>query len=194
MAVTTLAVASLAVGAYGAYSSKRSGDKMAALGRSQANRQAYYDQQLRALLEDPSRIYSDPGYQEAQRQGLQAVERSSAAAGFTGSGNAAIALQRFGQAFASDYLRQQQQLFAGLSGANVNPASAMSAGAQSESNAYGQLGNTLASLGYTLGKGTGGSNYPESGFGSDTSVPGTMEGSGGYIFNMKNAGAPAEEG
>jgi hypothetical protein len=184
MALTaTLAVASIATSAYGAYSSKKAGDKMARLGNQQAARQAYYDDQLRSLLADPSKIYNDPGYKEAFSQGTQAVERSASAQGFTGSGNAAIALQQFGQSFASDYLRQQQQLLASLSGAQNNPAQAMSAGANANANAYSQLGNTLASLGYTLGKDSDGS-YPSEGFGASTSIPGTMEGSGGYIVNI----------
>lgn len=188
MAVTTAAIVTAAVGAYGAYNSKRAGDKLAGLGRTQAQRQAYYDQQLRELMEDPSKIYNDPGYQESQRQGIQAIERSGTLSGFTGSGNAAIALQKFGQSFASDYLRQQQQLLAGLSGANVNPASAMSAGGQMDAAAFDQLGSVLASLGYTFGSSGSGSGYPTSGFGASTSVPGTMESGGGYIVNIPGTG------
>lgn len=184
MALTTAVVVSAAAGAYGAYNSKKAGDKMASLGRSQANRQAYYDNQLRWLMADPSRIYDDPGYQESMSQGIQAVERSASAQGFTGSGNAAIALQRFGQSFASDYLRQQQQLLASLSGAQHNPAQAMAAGANADANAFSQLGNTLASLGYTFGSGSGGGGYPTEGFGASTSIPGTMDAGGGYIVNI----------
>lgn len=184
MALTTAAVVSAAASAYGAYSSSQAGKSMARLGRSQANRQAYYDQQLRDLIADPSRIYSDPGYQEAQRQGVQAIERAGTLKGFTGSGNAAIALQKFGQSFATDYLRQQQSLLASMAGGQFNPASAMSAGAGADASAFSQLGNTLASLGYTFGSGgSGGSGYASEGFGANTSVPGTMEIGGGYIVN-----------
>lgn len=182
MALTTAAVVTAAAGAYGAYSSKRAGDKLAGLGRSQAQRQAYYDQQLRELLTDPSKIYSDPGYKEAQAQGIQAIERAGTLKGFTGSGNAAIELQKFGQSFATDYLRSQQQLLAGLSGTQVNPAASYGSGANADAQAFQQLGSVLASLGYTFG-GTGGSSYPSSGFGASTSVPGTMEMGGGYIVN-----------
>lgn len=189
MALTTAAVVTAAAGAYSAYSSKRAGDKMAGLGRSQARRQAYYDEQLRELMRDPSKIYSDPGYQEAQRQGIQAIERAGTLKGFTGSGNAAIELQRFGQAFATDYLRQQQQLLASLSGAQFNPASAMSAGASSDAAAFDQLGNTLASLGYTFANSGGGG-----GAGSGSSVPNTMTTSGGYIVNVPGTGYTAPGG
>lgn len=184
MALTTAAVVTAAAGAYGAYNSKKAGDRMANLGRSQADRQAYYDQQLRDLIADPSKLYDDPGYQESMRQGIQAVERAGTLQGFTGSGNAAIALQRFGQSFASDYLRQQQQLLASLSGAQFNPAQAMSAGAGADAQAFQQLGSTLASLGYTFGAGQKSGGYPSEGFGASTSVPGTMDAGGGYIVNL----------
>lgn len=158
---------------------------MANLGRAQADRQAYYDTQLRELMTNPSRIFEDPGYQEAQRQGIQAVERAGTLKGFTGSGNAAIALQRFGQSFASDYMRQQQQLLASLSGAQFNPASAMGAGASADASAFSQLGNSLASLGYTLGgSGDGGGT----GWGGSSSVPNTMNIGGGYIVNVPGTG------
>lgn len=188
MALTTAAVVTAAAGAYSAYSSKKAGDKMAGLGRSQAERQSHYDAELRALMADPSRIYSDPGYQEAQRQGVQAIERSGTLQGFTGSGNAAIALQKFGQSFATDYLRQQQQLLASLSGAQFNPASAMSAGANADAQAFSQLGSTLASLGYTFGGGGGGGG---GGYGSSGSVPNTMNIGGGYIVNQPGTGYTA---
>lgn len=185
MALTTAAVVTAAAGAYSAYSSKRTGDKMAGLGRSQASRQAYYDQQLRDLIADPSKLYSDPGYLEAQRQGIQAIERSGTLSGFTGSGNAAIALQKFGQSFATDYLRSQQSLLASLAGGQFNPASAMSAGAASDAQAFSQLGSSLASLGYTFGGNNSnvGSTYGGTGWGGPTSVPGTMDIGGGYIVN-----------
>lgn len=183
MALTTAAIASVAVSGYSAYRQKRAGDKMARLGQAQADRQAYYDNQLRWLLQDPAQILKDPGYQLSFDQGVEAVERSASAQGFTGSGNAAIALQRFGQSFASDYLRQQQQLLASLSGAQFNPAQAMSAGAGADASAFQQLGSGLASLGYTMGAG-GGGGYPSEGFGASTSIPGTMDAGGGYIVNV----------
>jgi len=120
------AVGSLVVGAYSASNSKKQGDRMAGLAGRQEDRQAYFANQLIELMKNPSSILDDPGYQLSFGQGLQAVERSSAAAGFTGSGNAAIALQSYGQSFSSKYLREQQSLLASLSGAQFNPAQAYS--------------------------------------------------------------------
>lgn len=193
MALTTAAVVTAASSAYGAYSSAQAGKRMAGLGKAQARRQQYYDDQLHALIADPSRIYSDPGYLEAQRQGIQAIERSGTLQGFTGSGNAAIALQKFGQSFATDYLRQQQSLLASMAGGQFNPASAMSAGVNADAQAFQQLGSSLASLGYTFGGsggggGSGGSTYGGTGWGGETSIPGTMDMGGGYIVNTPTGG------
>lgn len=188
MALTTAAIVTAAAGAYSAYSSKRAGDRMSSLGRQQAERQAYYDDQLRQLIADPSKIYSDPGYLESQRQGIQAIERAGTLSGFTGSGNAAIALQKFGQSFATDYLRSQQSLLASMAGGQFNPASAMSAGANADAQAFNQLGSTLASLGYTLGSSSGSGNSGGTGWGGDTSIPNTMDVGGGYIVNVPGTG------
>lgn len=186
MALTTAAVISAGSAAYGAYRSKRAGDKMARLGDAQAARQAYYDDQLRDLLKDPSKIYEDPGYLEAQRQGIQAIERAGTLHGFTGSGNAAIELQRFGQSFATDYLRQRQALLASMAGGGFNPASAMSGSVGAEGQAFQQFGSALAGLGYTLGGANSGSG--SSAWGSSASVPGTMNIGGGYIVNIPGTG------
>lgn len=187
MALTTAAVIGVGISAYSAYNSKKAGGKLAGLGRAQAERQAYYDAQLRDLIKDPSKIYSDPGYIEAQRQGAQAIERAGTLSGFTGSGNAAIALQKFGQSFATDYLRSQQSLLASMAGGQFNPASAMAAGVNADAQAYQQFGNALAGLGYTFGGGNNpssvGSTYGGTGWGGETSIPGTMDIGGGYIVN-----------
>lgn len=192
MALTTAAVVSAGVAAYGAYNSKKAGSRLAGLGRAQAERQAYYDQQLRDLIKDPSKIFSDPGFMEAQRQGIQAVERSGTLSGFTGSGNAAIALQKFGQSFATDYLRSQQSLLASMAGGQFNPASAMQASAGADAQAFQQLGSSLASLGYTMGAsgggGGGGASAGGTGWGGETSIPNTMDIGGGYIVNTPGTG------
>lgn len=185
MALTTIAVASLVVSAGSAYASYKTGSKMAALGRRQANRNDYYDALLRDSLANPGKVLEDPGFKEASRQGAQAVERAGTLKGFTGSGNAAIALQKFGQSFAADYLQRQQSLFASMAGGSFNPAQAYGAAAQTQNQAFDNLGNTLASLGYSFGNAGGGGASGGNTFGDSTSVPGTMDaGAGGYIFNV----------
>ena len=78
---------------------------------------AQYATQLNALMADPSgKLTSIPGYQA----GLEAVERSGASQGWTGSGNMMAALQQYGGSF---YQQQLQNLMQ-LSGANWNNAPA----------------------------------------------------------------------
>lgn len=183
----TYGIATVAVGAYSAYQT----GKTAKAARSQAGevnaRQRYYNDLLMQLMENPDKILSDPGYQLSFDQGIQAVERSSAAKGFTGSGNAAIALQTFGQSFSSQYLRDQQKLLASLSGANVgnSPAQGYSVAGQGFNDSFNQFGSVLASLGYTFGNsgGAGGSGGFGSGSGTIQDDPGLGDAGGGYIFN-----------
>lgn len=188
MAFTAIGLGAVAVSGYSAYQSKRAGDQALNLASDQASRQSYYDQQLRNLIANPNKIFDDPGYKESFDQGLQAVERSAAARGFLGSGNAATELMTFGQSFASRYLREQEQLLASLSGAQFNPASAMATGQQSYDSSFIQLGQSLASLGYTFGGmrtgGSGGSSGSSFMGMPESSVPGTYVSDGGYIVNM----------
>src|ERR1700754_120119 len=109
MAITTAvaAVASVGVGAYSAYNSNKNAKKAMALGDSQNDRQTFFANELVDLMNNPNKILDDPGYKELFDQGTTAINRSNALDGFTGSGNAAIELQQFGQGFASKYLRDQ---------------------------------------------------------------------------------------
>lgn len=56
------------------------------------------------LLQDPSQITNDPGYQFRLNQGSEAIRRDMAAAGLRGSGNEAIALTEYGQNYATSEL------------------------------------------------------------------------------------------
>lgn len=86
-----------------------------------------YAQQLSALSADPTLIQKQPGYQA----GLDAVQRSMAAQGYTGSGNMMAAIAKYG----GDFYNQTLDRFSGLAGAGFNPA----AGAQL--NLEGQIGS-----------------------------------------------------
>ena len=107
-----------------------------------------YAQQLMALMADPTSITKDPGYQFQLDQGNQAVERFMASKGFLGSGNEGIALEKYGQDYASKYLNDKITQLAGLAGANISPNPGPGL------NAYNQGLDTasasLASLGYGL--------------------------------------------
>lgn len=52
---------------------------------------------LNQLLQDPSSITSDPGYQFQFNQGLEALNRTAAAKGMLGSGNRLYDLTNYGQ-------------------------------------------------------------------------------------------------
>jgi hypothetical protein len=103
---------------------------------------AGYAAQLQGLMNDPSSIASTPGYSA----GLQAINRSLAAQGFTGSGNAQAALAKYGGDFYGQQVERLRQLASG--GGQNNPSNS---GAYSAySNGANLQGQGLASIGYGL--------------------------------------------
>jgi len=151
----SLGVASVALGAYSAKNQRDIGKKALKGSARIRNEQDYYNDLLKELLTNPSEILKDPGYDFAFGQGIEAVERSNAARGFTGSGNAAIDLQKYGQSFASSFLQQRENLLAGLSGlqASESPSAGLGVAVSANNSSTDILSSTLASLGYTFGKG-----------------------------------------
>lgn len=130
-------------GLYGMYEAQQLKKQMAQLGASAdpfGPYRAQYAQQLSALQSDPSRITSMPGYQA----GLEAVQRSMAAQGYTGSGNMMAALSKYG----GDFYNQQVQQLAGLAGAGISPATGASITAQGLTGAADLTSRGLASIGY----------------------------------------------
>lgn len=111
-------------GAWNVYSGiqgMNNADKLGKMAESMAGRADPFAQyrpefaaQLAALMRDPSRVTSMPGYQT----GLEAVQRSMASQGYTGSGNMMAELAKYG----GNFFGQEVNRLAGLSGANVNPA------------------------------------------------------------------------
>ena len=70
-----------------------------------------YQNQLKALLSDPSKIQQTPGYQFAVDQGNQAINRSAAAKGMLNSGGVLAELAKYNQGMASqDYGNQVNRL------------------------------------------------------------------------------------
>lgn len=193
MAITAAvaAVGSVAVGAAGVYYGNKNAKAAQGLGKDQASQQRYFAQQLIDLQKDPSAVFEDPTYKTLFSQGTQAVERSQAAKGFTGSGNAAIELQSWGQNFAHSYLTQQENLLASLSGGSFNPATAMGVGQAGQNDSFDQMSKVLASLGYSMGGmgGGGAGSGANSGMtgGSTpayTDTGGGFSTGGGYIVNL----------
>jgi len=69
-----------------------------------------YQQNLQELLTNPSSITQDPGYQFAQQQGEQAINRSAAARGMLDSGGVLAELAKFGQGLATQQVGQRANL------------------------------------------------------------------------------------
>ena len=116
-----------------------------------------YQQQLQQLISNPSSITSTPGYQFQYDQGLQALSRSSAAAGQGaggtpgaggGSGNFTTAAQQYGQNFASSQLQQQEALLQKLSQGNVGAVQAGAMANNSVGSSLGGLGIGASLLGW----------------------------------------------
>ena len=175
---TVAAVGSVAVGAKAADDQKRLGRRALRGADAVTAKQDYYNDLLKELLTDPSSIKKDPGYEFSFGEGLKAVERSNAAKGFTGSGNAAIELLRYGEEFSSRFLKQREDLLAGLSGAGAasSPAQFIGAGVGANSSATDILSQTLGSLGYTFGRGgfgRGGGGGASAGTPATTGTAGT---------------------
>lgn len=73
-----------------------------------------FEGRLMNLLNDPSSLANDPGYKFEMEQGQQALARSAAAKGMTGSGNTLAELLRQGQGFASMKRGQEIDRLGGL--------------------------------------------------------------------------------
>lgn len=104
------------------------------------------------------RFRASPGYQFALRQGIGALQAGGAARGMTGSGAAAMALQRYGQGMAQqEYGRYQAQL-AGLAG--MGQQTAMSTGISLADLGRGYAGS-IAGLYGGMGQAAAGSELAE---------------------------------
>jgi hypothetical protein len=128
--------------------------KMAAQAAAQqdpfASQRAGYSAQLAALDANPGSVTSLPGFQFGQQQGEQAILRNAAATGFNGSGNEAIALKQYDQAYAGQYLSAEQQRLAALAGAGFAPTGGNTL-LQGNLGAANIESQALASIGYGFG-------------------------------------------
>lgn len=110
-------------------------------GPSEVSANNEYETRLRQLLQDPNSIADTGAYKFALGQGQQALERSMAAKGMSGSGNTLAELLKYGQGMASQQYNteanrlaqltgQQNQYILGQRGANVADYNARLQGAQ----------------------------------------------------------------
>lgn len=153
------AVVTAGVAAYDAYQQTGIQDTAMGMAQTQFGEQQQYAGMLYNLINNPSSITSTPGYQFQEEQGADAVAREMGASGMLGSGNEGIALQQYGQNFASSALTQQEQLLAGLSGLQTTSANSnlLNTGSGAGSAAFNQEGQLLASLAYQQNAGGYGS-------------------------------------
>lgn len=116
-----------------------------------------YAAMLAKMYRDPNSIKSMPGYQFQLDAGLDAVQRKMAASGYRGSGNEAIALNNFAQDYAGGYFNNEVGRLSQLAGAQFGPGTSGSLLLQGNMGANDLASRALASLGYTLNSGGGGS-------------------------------------
>jgi hypothetical protein len=124
---------SIAGGLYGMKTAKDAAGAMDPFGPYRGQ----YAQRLQALEANPGMVAQLPGFQA----GIKALESSTAAGGYFGSGNAAAALTEFGGNF---YERELARL-AQLAGAGQSPGAGALGAAQI-------TGQSLAGIGYGIGQ------------------------------------------
>ena len=107
-----------------AYESLLYGDKAAKYADPFMGERKQYQNQLSNLMANPGSFASSPTYQFAFNQGLEALNRRSAASGKTGSGNYLADLMKYGQGMASQQFFPQANLLAQLAQGGSSPAAA----------------------------------------------------------------------
>lgn len=89
-------------------------------GPASVNESNEYEDSLKALMANPNSIADSGSYKFAFDQGQQALERSAAARGMTGSGNVLAELTKYGQGMASQQYNTEADRLAGLAGGQKN--------------------------------------------------------------------------
>ena len=144
------AVASVGIGAYSASQAGKAAGNANKIAQTQLqfeqgiyNDQGQYRDQLQALLSDPSSVTKLPSYQFFKDQGAESVARNFAA---NPSGAEGVALDQYGQNYASQAYQQQAQLLAGLSGLQGSAAAYGNAAVGANSNAISGSGQTFQQI------------------------------------------------
>jgi hypothetical protein len=155
-----------------------------------ANTGLQANSQLARLMSDPSSLRSLPGYQFAQDEGVNALDRSAAARGMLGSGRQSKDLMRFGTGLADQTYGNQFARLMGGAGLGMQANAGQAAGLQ------GQLGTRQSAYGGqmnaagTIGQGDiAGANAQSQGIGNLMNIGGWLGGQalgGGYGLNPLN--------
>lgn len=115
-----------------------------------------YAAQLNALMSDPSRVTSTPGYAFGMQQGQEALQRKLDKAGMSQSGAERVALQEYGQGYAGQQFQQQLANLMQLSGASQTPAAGQMYSNQLRESAMKDILGGLGGGNVVLGQGTPG--------------------------------------
>jgi hypothetical protein len=110
-----------------------------------ASQRGQYQSMLSNLINNPSSITSQPGYQFGLDQSNKAIEGSAAANGMVNSGNVLQALSTNSQNYAATQLNNQELLLAQLSGANVGSPGTAGQILQGQNTLNQQAAGTLGS-------------------------------------------------
>lgn len=111
-----------------------------------------YETRLRQLLDNPDSIQNTGAYKFRFDQGQQAVERSAAARGMTGSGNVLAELAKYGQGMASQAYDTEADRLGTLSGQQKNYLLGLRSAATNDYTAKANALNSLSSSGVQAGR------------------------------------------
>lgn len=170
----TGALVTSAVGGGGSGNSGTSAQQAASAADPFASQRGQYQTMLSQLINNPSSITNNPGYQFGLEQSNKAIEGSAAANGMVNSGNVLQALSTNSQNYASQQLTNQELLLAQLAGANVGSpgeaGSILQGQNQLNQQAAGILGSQVGqAVTSGINNGFSGSGYYGDPFATDTS-------------------------
>jgi len=121
-------------------------------GASSVNQNNEYANKLKALMANPDSIANTGAYQFQYNQGQQALERSAAARGMSGSGNVLAELMKYGQGQASQAYDTEANRLAALSGNENQFILGKMSAANTETGTKAQANSLLAQLSLNASK------------------------------------------
>lgn len=121
-------------------------------GASSVNQSNEYANKLKALMANPDSIQNTGAYQFQYNQGQQALERSAAAKGMSGSGNVLAELMKYGQGQASQAYDTEANRLAALAGNENQFILGKMGAANTETGTKAQANSLLAQLSLNASK------------------------------------------
>lgn len=107
--------------------------------------------ELQAFMDDPSKVTSLPGYQQARKEGEQAIMRKAAAGGMIDSPASSKMMYDFNAGLFDEWYRNHLNYLAGLSGATTSPAASANAQAAMLQSKNNYLMNAIGQPFYAFG-------------------------------------------